>query len=70
MFGYLLTLNAIRPISAPADVGQQNDGHKPDAFNPQHDTNDMGRMDNRTRANQQRSGTRPEPSYKETKVPP
>ena len=51
MFGYLLTLNAIHQISAPADGGQQNGGYKPDAFNPQHDTNDMERMDNRTRAN-------------------
>tara|TARA_A100001388_G_C28565024_1_gene401419 strand:- start:432 stop:602 length:171 start_codon:yes stop_codon:yes gene_type:complete len=51
MFGYLLTLNAIHQISALADGGQQNGGHKPDAFNPQHYTNDMGRMDNRTRAN-------------------
>ena len=51
MFGYLLTLNAIHQISAPADGGQQNGGHKPDVSNPQHGTNDMERMDNRTRAN-------------------
>ena len=51
MFGYLLTLNAIHQISAPADGGQQNGGYKPDAFNPQHDTIDMERMYNRTRAN-------------------
>jgi len=51
MFGYLLTLNAIHRISAPADGGQQNGGHKPDVSNPQHGTNDMERMDNRTRAN-------------------
>ena len=51
MFGYLLTLNVIHQISAPADGGQQNGGHKPDVSNPQHGTNDMERMDNRTRAN-------------------
>ena len=50
MFGYLLTLNAIHRISAPADGGQQNGGHKPDVSNPQHGANDMERMD-RTRAN-------------------